>query len=127
MVDPGDDQVGPLAEQAEVAEPHAVDRRAVGRVSDRAVVELDLLDQSGDRVVMLRAVALRFESGAITWVSTPSSSPSARRSAWRPSAPIPSSLVSRTRITRSILGVGGRHNQGVNARGERLTVGANAA
>src|SRR5436190_3254523 len=47
---------------------------------------------------MLRAVALRLESGTITWVSTPSSPSSARRSACRPSAPIPSSLVSNTRI-----------------------------
>ena len=42
---PGDDQVRALADQAEVAEAHAVDRRAVGRVGDRAVVELDLLDR----------------------------------------------------------------------------------
>ena len=53
---------------------------------------------------MLRAVALRLESGAITSTSTPSSSRSARRAACRPGAVIPSSLVSRTR-TPSILGV----------------------
>ena len=34
----------------------------------------------GERVVMLRAVALRLESGTMTWSSTPSSSRSARRS-----------------------------------------------
>ena len=45
VVDPGDDQVGPLADQAEVAEAHAVDRRAVGRVGDPAVVEPHLLDR----------------------------------------------------------------------------------
>ena len=50
---------------------------------------------------MLRAVALRFESGAITSTSIPSSSRSARRSAWSPSASIPSSLVSRTRTADS--------------------------
>ena len=35
--------------------------------------------QSGSRVVMLRAVALRFESGAITASSTPGTSSSASR------------------------------------------------
>ena len=50
---------------------------------------------------MLRAVALRFESGAITSTSTPSISRRARRAACRPGAVIPSSLVSRTRISRS--------------------------
>src|ERR1044072_5652476 len=59
---------------------------------------------SGERVVMLRAVALRLESGAITSTSTPSSSRSARRAACRPGAEMPSSLVRRMR-TRSILGV----------------------
>ena len=49
---------------------------------------------------MLRAVALRFESGAITSTSTPSSSRSARRAACRPGAEIPSSLVRRTRTRR---------------------------
>ena len=39
---------------------------------------------SGERVVMLRAVALRFESGAITSTSTPSISRRARRAACRP-------------------------------------------
>src|SRR5450432_2816479 len=60
---------------------------------------------SGERVVMLRAVALRLESGAITSTSTPSSSRSARRVACRPGAEMPSSLVRRMRM-RSILGVG---------------------
>ena len=45
MVDPGDDQVGPLADQAELGEAHAVDRRAVGGVAAVAVAELDLLDR----------------------------------------------------------------------------------
>ena len=50
----------------ELGEAHAVDRRAVGRVADGAVVEAHLLDpQRAMRVVMLRAVALRLESGAI--------------------------------------------------------------
>ena len=40
--------------------------------------------QSGVRVVMLRAVALRLESGAITASSTPGTSSSARRMACRP-------------------------------------------
>ena len=54
---------------------------------------------------MLRAVAERLESGAMTLSSTPGSSASALRSACRPLAWMPSSLVSRTR-TRSILGAG---------------------
>src|SRR4051812_21035135 len=52
--------------------------------------------QIGERVVMLRAVALRLESGAITCTCTSSSAWSARRSAWSPWAPIPSSFVIRT-------------------------------
>src|SRR4051794_6123274 len=51
---------------------------------------------SGRRVVMLRAVALRFESGAITDSSPPGVSSNARRSALSPCAWMPSSLVSRT-------------------------------
>src|SRR6188472_1063711 len=47
---------------------------------------------------MLRAVALRFESGAITSTSTPSISRRARRAACSPGAVIPSSFVSKTRI-----------------------------
>ena len=66
MVDPGDDQVGPAAEQADLGEADAVDRGAVDRVADVAVSELDLLDRQRERVVMLRAVALRLRSGAIT-------------------------------------------------------------
>ena len=45
VVDPGDDQVGAFADQAEVAEADAVDRRAVGRVGDPPVVEPHLLDR----------------------------------------------------------------------------------
>src|SRR4051794_2572039 len=45
---------------------------------------------------MLRAVALRLELGAITESSTPGTSSSARRSACRPLAWMPSSLVRRT-------------------------------
>src|SRR3982750_3501163 len=60
---------------------------------------------SGERVVMLRAVALRLESGAMTSPSTPSSSTSARRAACSPGAEMPSSLVRRMRTT-PILGVG---------------------
>src|SRR5262249_22325418 len=80
---------------------------------------------------MLRAVALRFESGAMTCVSTPSISDRARRRAWRPSAPIPSSLVSRTRIRcdsrggrtrQSARGFRGRdpHRRPLNARRRAL-------
>ena len=54
--------------------------------------------------MILRAVALRLESGAITSTSTPSISRRARRAACKPGAEIPSSLVKRTR-TWSILGV----------------------
>src|SRR4051812_47339718 len=52
--------------------------------------------QSGFRVVMLRAVALRLESGAITARSMSGASSSARRMAFRPVAWIPSSFVKRT-------------------------------
>src|SRR5215217_561914 len=52
--------------------------------------------QSGDRVVIDRAVAERFASGAMTWTSTPSRRRSSLRIACSPSAPIPSSLVRRT-------------------------------
>ena len=45
VVDPGDDQVGAAAEQAELGEADAVDRRAVGREAAVAVAELDLLDR----------------------------------------------------------------------------------
>src|ERR1044072_3821234 len=69
----------------------------------------------GERVVMLRAVALRLESGAITSTSTPSSSRRARRAACKPGAEIPSSLVSRTR-TPAILG---RAVEGVSPRQRR--------
>ena len=98
VVDPRDDQVGTLAEQAEVGEAHAVDRGALGREADRAVVELDLLDPDRRPVVMLRAVPLRFVCGATTRTSTPSIRSSSRRRACSPRAPIPSSLVSRTII-----------------------------
>jgi hypothetical protein len=47
----------------------------------------------GERVVMLRAVALRLESGAIRLTSTSGSAPSALRRALIPLAPIPSSFV----------------------------------
>ena len=59
--------------------------------------------QSGERVVMLRAVALRLESGAMTWTSRPSIPMSSFRRAFRPVAWIPSSLVIRRR-TPTILG-----------------------
>src|SRR6478609_3134046 len=72
---------------------------------------------SGERVVMLRAVALRLESGAITSTSMPSSPHSARRAACRPGAEMPSSLVSRMR-TALILGVGdGLQKEPVRGRG----------
>ena len=44
VVDPGDDQVGPAAEQPQLGEADAVDRRAVGGKAAVAVAELDLLD-----------------------------------------------------------------------------------
>src|SRR4051812_30198124 len=53
---------------------------------------------------MLRAVAERFESGAITSSSRPSISRRDRRAACSPGAEIPSSLVSRTRMQPAILG-----------------------
>ena len=53
-----------------VAEPHAVHRRAVAGVADRAVAEVDLLDPQRPAVVIERAVAERLPSGAITASST---------------------------------------------------------
>ena len=44
VVDARDDQVGLLAEEAEVGEADAVDRRPLGRKAPVSVVELDLLD-----------------------------------------------------------------------------------
>ena len=45
VVDAGDDDVGLEAlDEPELREPDAVDRRAVGRVARRAVLEVDLLD-----------------------------------------------------------------------------------
>src|SRR4051794_1528372 len=58
--------------------------------------------QSGERVVMLRAVAERLESGAITASSMPGSSSRARRIAFSPVAVMPSSFVSRTFIRLSL-------------------------
>src|SRR5829696_5674442 len=55
---------------------------------------------SARRVVIPRPIAERLESGAITASSSPSIASSARRSAWSPSASMPSSLVSRTRMSR---------------------------
>src|SRR4051794_23413925 len=52
---------------------------------------------------MLRAVALRFESGAITWTSSSGILRSSARRAFSPVAWIPSSLVIRTRIRPPIL------------------------
>ena len=53
-------------------EAHAVDRRAVGRVADRPVVEVGTSwTHSGRRVVIMRAIAERLPSGAITASSTP--------------------------------------------------------
>src|SRR5215218_1166294 len=52
---------------------------------------------------MLRAVALRFESGAITASSTPGTSSRAWRIAFRPVAVMPSSLVRRTLINGYLL------------------------
>src|SRR5918996_2207351 len=59
---------------------------------------------SGSRKVMLRAVAERFESGAITPSSMSGTSSSARRRTCRPVAVMPSSLVSRTFIFEPIPG-----------------------
>src|SRR4051812_21175940 len=76
--------------------------------------------QIGRRVVIERAVADRLESGAITASSTPSISTSARRSAWSPSAPIPSSLVRRTRSTAAEDSCGSARPVSARARGAPL-------
>src|SRR4051812_35398646 len=57
--------------------------------------------QSGRRVVIMRAKAERLPSGAMTATSTPGTFSSARRSACRPSASMPSSLVTSTRMRPS--------------------------
>src|SRR4051794_41372262 len=61
---------------------------------------------------MLRAVALRLESGAITWTSSSGILRSSTRRAFNPAAWIPSSLVIRTLIRPPIL------------RSQRLRLGA---
>ena len=70
VVDAGDDQVGLEAlDQPERGEAHAVDRRAVGRVADRAVAEVDLLDPQRparrDRARRRRAVAVGRDHGEL--------------------------------------------------------------
>src|SRR5919197_4148962 len=78
---------------------------------------------SGDRVVMLRAVALLLESGTMTWTSIPSRSAKARRSAWSPSAPIPSSFVSKTRTLFDSRGGPCGDNSGMEAKRGLFTIG----
>ena len=60
---PGDDQLGPAAEQAELGKPDAVDRRALGGEAGGAVVEVDLLDPDrgpgGDAASGAAAVGVR--------------------------------------------------------------------
>src|SRR3954453_7172825 len=73
--------------------------------------------QSGLRVVIERAVALRFESGAITASSTPGTSRSARRITFSPVAWMPSSLVSRTFIRALRLVANGLEVEAVRWRG----------
>ena len=68
---------------------------------------------SGRRVVIERAVAERLPSGAITASSTLGELEQRRRSACRPSASIPSSLVSRT-LMRSHEGSRRRRCRGVS-------------
>ena len=98
VVDARDDQVGPEAlDQAERREAHAVDGRAVGREADRAVLERRLLHPQRaprrDHARHRRAVAVRRDRHELDAVDARRS---ARRSAWRPSASMPSSLVRST-------------------------------
>ena len=103
VVDARDDQLGREAlDQPERREAHAVDRRAVGRVADLPSPKSTSWTHSGRRVVMPRPIAERLESGAITASSSPGTVSSARRSACRPSASMPSSFVSRTRTAARI-------------------------
>ena len=90
VVDAGDDQVGLEAvDQPERREADAVDRRAVGRVADRPVAEVDLLDpQRAPRRDRPRPIAERLQSGAMTASST--SRPRAARGA-APGGPRPRS------------------------------------
>ena len=73
MVDAGDDQVRAIAQQAEIGEARS---RQVPSVAKPVLPSSNSISstQIGDRVVMLRAVPLRFVCGAITRASTPSSS-----------------------------------------------------
>ena len=98
VVDPGDDQVWSIADQAELGEADAVDGVPSVAKPTRPSSKSTSSTLSGERVVMLRAVALRLESGAMTSTSTPSSSTRARRDACSPGAEMPSSLVRRMRI-----------------------------
>ena len=100
VVDAGDDELGLEAlDRPSVGEAHAVDRRAVGRVADGPVAEVDLLDPQRparrDPAADRRAVAVGRDRPP---ARSPATSSSARRSACRPSASMPSSLVSRTRM-----------------------------
>ena len=100
MVDAGDDQVGPAADQAELGEAHAVDRRAVGRVADVAVFELDLLDGQrrarGDAARGGAAVGVGGDHVELDAVDLTQGAAGRLQARGR----IPSSLVSRTRIHR---------------------------
>ncbi len=112
---PGDDELGLEAvDQPELREAHAVDRRAVRRVADRAVVEVDLLDPQRpprrDRARSRGAVPVRRDHRQLD----SGSSSSARRSASRPSAWMPSSLVSRT-----FMGLGMVVGRSARGRGDR--------
>ena len=79
VVDPGDDQVGPVADQAQLGEADAVDRRAVGRVALVAVAELDLLDAQrragGDAARGSAAVRVRGDHVDLDPVDLAQSSP----------------------------------------------------
>ena len=103
VVDAGDDQLRLRPDQAELGEADAVDRRAVGREADGAVVEATSSTHSGERVVIERAVALRLESGAMTCDARPRRSWTARPQRLDARRPIPSSLVISTLASRSIL------------------------
>jgi hypothetical protein len=101
---PGHDEVGhPVAaDEAQGGQPHAVDRRAVRGEAVRAVVEVDPLDDEraarGDPAPDRRAVAVR---GDRDEVDPRPRRAATRRSACSPSASMPSSFVSSTRIAMS--------------------------
>ena len=97
MIDAGDDHFSLEAfDQAEVGQPYTVDRvLSVAYPTDPSPKSTSST-HSGRRVVIERAIAERFPSGAITASRIEDTLAKARRSACSPAASMPSSFVSST-------------------------------